>query len=49
MGSYEFLRGFANAGILQAAVIETVLAVTYFLFWLAGRRSAVQSQPVAVP
>jgi hypothetical protein len=39
MGLVEFGRGFANAGILMAVIIELILAVSYFLFWLAARRA----------
>lgn len=39
MGLVEFGRGFANAGILTAIIIESILAVSYFLFWLAARRA----------
>jgi hypothetical protein len=39
MGLVEFGRGFANAGILAAVIIESILAVSYFLFWLAARRA----------
>ncbi|MBN2118894.1 MAG: hypothetical protein JW730_20160 [Anaerolineales bacterium] len=37
MSVYEYVRGTVNNSILQAATIETFLAVAYFLFWLAGR------------
>lgn len=37
MGLVEFGRGFANTGILTAVIIESILAVSYFLFWLAAR------------
>jgi hypothetical protein len=40
MGLIEFGRGFANAGILTAVIIESILAVSYFLFWLAARRQS---------
>ena len=39
MGLVEFGRGFANNGILTAVIIESILAVSYFLFWLAARRA----------
>jgi hypothetical protein len=39
MGLVEFGRGFANSGILTAVTIESILAVAYFLFWLAARRA----------
>jgi hypothetical protein len=39
MGLFEFGRGFVNAGILTAVTIESILAVSYFLFWLAARRA----------
>ena len=37
MGTYEYFRGTVNSSILQAAAIETTLAVAYFLLWLAGK------------
>lgn len=39
MGLVEFGRGFTNTGILTAVIIESILAVSYFLFWLAARRT----------
>jgi hypothetical protein len=39
MGLFEFGRGFVNAGILTAVTIESILAVSYFLFWFAARRA----------
>jgi hypothetical protein len=39
MGLVELGRGFANAEILTAVIIESILAVSYFLFWLAARRA----------
>ncbi len=39
MGLFEFWRGFANTGILTAVTIESILAASYFLFWLTAKRA----------
>ena len=39
MGLFEFWRGFVNAGILTAVTIESILAASYFLFWLTAKRA----------
>ncbi|MFZ6026196.1 MAG: hypothetical protein ACOYYS_00655 [Chloroflexota bacterium] len=40
MSVFGVLHGYTNASFLQAAAIETILAIVYFLFWLASRRPA---------
>lgn len=35
---FEYWRGFANKGILPPCIIESILAITYFLLWLSGRK-----------
>lgn len=45
MGLFEFGRGFVNAEILTIVAIESLLAVLYFLFWLAAWRAGKTSQP----
>ena len=37
MGSFDYVRGFANSGILTPAIIESILALVYFAFWLSNR------------
>ena len=39
MSSFEYARGFANAGILTPAIVESVLAVMYFLLWLSNKQA----------
>jgi hypothetical protein len=38
LGSVEYWRGFANAGILKPVAVESALATTTFLLWLVGGR-----------
>jgi hypothetical protein len=40
----EYGRGFANAGILKPAVIESLLTAFCLLLWLGGRKSIRQEQ-----
>lgn len=44
LGCMEYRRGFANAGILRAAVIESSLAALCLLLWFGGRRALTQQQ-----
>ncbi|RQW63368.1 hypothetical protein EES38_08965 [Vibrio viridaestus] len=40
LGTVEYFRGFAGAGILLAIVTETILAVLYLKIWINGRHCA---------
>lgn len=42
LGCMEYRRGFANASILHAAVIESTLAALCLLLWLGCRRALKQ-------
>ena len=37
LGSYEFLRGFVNEGLMPAIIIESVLALAFLTLWLVNR------------
>lgn len=47
MSSFEYVRGFANSGILTPAIIESILALVYFAFWLSNRHPEVARNKLA--
>jgi hypothetical protein len=47
-GLFEYGRGFANKGILNAVVVEVILAIAWLLFWVASR-SRDDEQSAALP
>jgi hypothetical protein len=43
-GLFEYWRGFANKGILNAVTVEVILSVAWLLLWLSCR-SLIEEQP----
>lgn len=39
MSCFEYARGFANSSILTPAIVEAILAATYFLLWLSNKQA----------
>lgn len=38
LGTFELIRGFVKTSILGAIIIELLIAVVYFSFWVSDRR-----------